>query len=172
MRPTIKAIGMLMLLAPFRTCGKSCGLLGWASWIWEAHSFWSWKTIHADWNKTWKTEGKKTWIEKFWQCETHEKRRNSADSSRAFSHVKLSMSIRFWEQLRILLLKNAEVTLNYLGAKIPGWVVWSQTTKPGGRTLANSAFRPLKCFENLRHKHFFWRGLQMYKSWQINSRPW
>ena len=33
MRPTIKAIGMLMLLAPFRTCGKSCGLLGWASWI-------------------------------------------------------------------------------------------------------------------------------------------
>lgn len=29
LRPTIKAIGMLMLLAPFRTCGKSCGLLGW-----------------------------------------------------------------------------------------------------------------------------------------------
>lgn len=44
-------------------------------------------------------------------------KKDAIQLTQAVSHVKLSISITFWEQLRILHLKNADVTLNYLGAQ-------------------------------------------------------
>lgn len=169
---------MLMLLAPFSTCEKSCGLLGWEeilTFLRLAHKprrckkpmVFDHVTIHADWNKTWKTEGKRHGLKEF-DSVSHDKTQFSW--IKGFHIVKLSISIRFWEQLEFDW-KDAEVTPNYLGAQLLD-KAWSQTTEPGGRTLANSAFGPLKCFENLRPRLLFFRGLQMCKSWQINSRPW